>query len=101
MIDSNSCTAFTVVSAFSTACDEANESKQQISGPREYRIQDVWGDDPVELPVTSPEEALAIPAPSAHQQLWPRRLLMRLFGQLLIEPTAEGEHMSGKASAIK
>ena len=99
MIDSNSCTTFTVVSAFSTPFDEANGSRQQVSGPREYRIQDVWGDDPVELPALLSDTELASPASSAANQSWPRRLLIRLFGPLLIEPTVEGEHSPGKASA--
>ncbi len=97
MIDSKSRPALPIVSTISTPCD--NVFMQQIRGPREYRIQDVWGDDPVELPVIPPEAVLTLPASSAVKQSSPRRILIRLFGPLLIESTAVGEHLPGKTSA--
>ncbi len=77
MIDSNSRTALPIVSAFSTVGDKV--FMQQISGPRVYRIQDVWGDDLVELPIIPPEAVLTLPVSSAVKQSWPRRFLIRLF----------------------
>ncbi len=97
MIDSDSRTALPIVSTFSTLGDKM--FMQQISGPREYRIQDVWGDDPVELPVIPPEAVLTTPESSAVKQSWPRRFLIRLFGTILIDSIAAGEHLRGKASA--
>ena len=97
MIDSNSRTALPIVSAFSTVGDKV--FMQQISGPRVYRIQDVWGDDLVELPIIPPEAVLTLPVSSAVKKSWPRRFLIWLFGPLLIESTTVGEQLSGKASA--
>ena len=86
MIDSNTFKMSPAASALSIPRDEdINEINRQISGPREYRIQDVWGDDPVESPVPLPEAVFPSPASSAVKHSWPRRLLIRLFGLPLIE----------------
>ncbi len=104
MNETNSGTELSALTPNAAHFDDSSDETAQIPGPREYRIQDFWGDDPAVLRHSERMEV----QPSPTQQVFPtpepkpswiQRLLIWLADPLSIAPIVPSEHLLGKTSA--
>lgn len=103
MNETNSRTELPALTSNITHFDASSDETAQIPGPREYRIQDVWGDDPavlrhserMEVQPSPTQQARTTPEPKPS---WMQRLLIWLAEPLSIAPIVPSEHLPGKTS---
>ena len=104
MNETNSRTELSALTSNAAHFDDSSDETAQIPGPREYRIQDFWGDDPAVLRHSERMEA----QPSPTQQVFPttelkpswiQRVLIWLADSHSIAPIVPSEQLPGKTSA--
>lgn len=93
-----------ILTSNTTNFDASTDDTAQISGPREYRIQDFWGDEPAVLEHCEPLESQPVstqqvhPVPETRPSLV-QRLRFWLDNPLFMVPINSSEHLSGKTSS--